>query len=298
MTQTPSPIARDRRVSRTESRVLEALRRRDRTTGRPRDWLDLRRDKTWLSEEVGTPHLRQLLDRMASKGSLFQLGGGRYDVAPRGSVDVSQALPFSVALDVAMGGREYYLAFGSALADHGLIDENVDPIIAARASAVGGSDTVSVQGLPVMIVRVSSDRRWFGRERIRGEAHSGCWRSDLERTLLDCVDRPNLCAGNELVARAWARAVHEERLDTDRLLDHATRLGGVSALRAAFYSQQLGEHDLARRILTVVPRTRSSKARLDPTGEFRSGEWPRDRATGLQINIPPPRLHGWLSYGK
>ena len=36
------------------------------------------------------------------------------------------------------------------------------------------------------------------------------------------------------------RAVHEERLATDRLVDYATRLGGVSALRAAFYSQQLG----------------------------------------------------------
>jgi hypothetical protein len=72
----------------------------------------------------------------------------------------------------------------------------------------------------------------------------------------------------------------------------------VSALRAAFYCEQLGERDLAQRILTVVPRTRSSKARLDPTGEFRPSEWPRDKATGLQINIPPRRLHGWLNYGK
>jgi predicted transcriptional regulator of viral defense system len=298
MTQTDSPIAPDRRVSRTESRVLEALRRRDRATGRPRDWLDLRRDKVWLAEEVGTPHLRQLLDRMADKGSLFQLGGGRYAVAPRGSVDVSQAMPFSVALDVAMGGREYYLAFGSALADHGLIDENVDPIIAARASAVGGNDALSVQGLRVTIVRVSSDRRWFGREWVKGEAHSGYWRSDLERTVLDAVDRPDLCAGNELVARAWGRAVHEERLDADRLVDYATRMSGVSALRAAFYSQQLNQHDLAQRILAVVPRTRSSKARLDLTRAFGPGKWPRDRATGLQINIPESRLRGWLTYGK
>ena len=235
---------------------------------------------------------------MAGKGSLFQLGGGRYAVAPRGSVDVSQALPFSVALDVAMGGREYYLAFGSALADHGLIDENVDPIIAARASAVGGHDALSVQGLKVTIVRVSSDRRWFGRERVKGEAHSGYWRSDLERTLLDAVDRPDLCAGNELVARAWGRAVHEERLDIDRLVDYATRLGGVSALRAAFYSQQLDQQDLAQRILAAVPRTRSSKARLDLTRAFGPGEWPRDRATGLKINIPQSRLLGWLSYDK
>ena len=298
MTQTHSPIAPDRRVSRTESRVLEALCRRDRTTGRPRDWLDLRRDKTWLAEEVGTPHLRQLLDRMAGKGSLYRLGGGRYAVAPRGSVDVSQALPFSVALDVAMGGREYYLAFGSALADHGLIDENVDPIIAARASAVGGNDALSVQGLEVMIVRVSSVRRWFGHELVKGEARSGYWRSDLERTLLDAGDRPDLCAGNELVARAWGRAVHEERLDTDRLVDYAIHLGGVSALRAAFYCQQLDQQDLAQRIIATVPRTRSSKARLDLTGAFGPGEWPRDRATGLQINIPQARLRGWLSYGK
>jgi predicted transcriptional regulator of viral defense system len=298
MTPPDSPIAPDRRVSRTESRVLEALRRRDRATRRPRDWVDLRRDKIWLTDEVGTPHLRQLLDRMADKGSLFQLGAGRYAVAPRGSVDVSQALPFSVALDVAMGGREYYLAFGSALADHGLIDENVDPIIAARASGVGGSDALSVQGRKVRIVRVRSDRRWFGRERIKDEAHSGYWRSDLERTLLDAGDRPDLCAGNELVARAWERAVHEERLDADRLVDYATRLDGVSALRAAFYALQLDQHDLAQRILALVPRTRSSKARLDPTAAFGPGEWPRDAATGLQINIPQPRLRGWLTYGK
>ncbi len=278
--------------------MLEALRRRDRDTVRPRDWVDLRRDKIWLTEEVGTPHLRQLLDRMADKGSLYQLGAGRYAVAPRGSVDASQALPFSVALDVAMGGREYYLAFGSALADHGLIDENIDPIIAARASAVGGNDALSVQSLKVRIVRVSSDRRWFGREWIKGGARSGYWRSDMERTLLDAVDRPDLCAGNELVARAWGRAVHEERPDADRLVDYATRLRGLSALRVAFYSQQLDRQDLAQRILAVVPRTRSSKARLDPTGAFGPGDWSRDRATGLQINIPESRLRGWLTYGK
>jgi predicted transcriptional regulator of viral defense system len=146
--------------------------------------------------------------------------------------------------------------------------------------------------------RQPSDRRWFGREWVKGEAYSGYWRSDLERTLLDAADRPDLCAGNELVARAWERAVHEERLDTDRLVDYATRLGGVSALRAAFYGQRLDQHDLAQRILAAVPRTRSSKARLDLTGAFGPSKWPRDRATGLQINIPEPRLRGWLSYGK
>ena len=72
----------------------------------------------------------------------------------------------------------------------------------------------------------------------------------------------------------------------------------MSALRAAFYGQQLDQHDLAQRILEVVPRTRSSKARLDLTGAFGPGAWPRDRATGLQINIPQPRLRGWLSYDK
>ncbi len=296
-TTTPE-LARDRRVSRTESRVLEALHRRDRATNRPRSWLDLSADRGWLEAEVGTRYLRQLLDRMAGKGSLFQLGGGRYAVARAGTVDESQALPFTIALDITMGKRPYYLAFVSALSDHSLIDEGVDPIVAVRGRTVAGNDVITVQGRALHVVRVTSERKWIGLERIRVEGRSGYWRSDLERTLLDAVDRPDLGAGGELVARAWERAAREKRIDESRLADHATAIGGLTALRAAFYCDQLQLTSVADQIVQAVGRTRSSKARLDPTGEFGTGAWPRDRHTGLQINFPERRLRGWLSYGK
>jgi predicted transcriptional regulator of viral defense system len=290
-------LARDRRVSRTESRVLEALQRRDRKTRRPRDWIDLKRDSPWLEVEVGTPHLKQLLHRMAMKGSLFAVGGGRYVVAAPGTFDPSQTIAFQAALDIALGNRPYYLAYAAAMADHGLIDESVDVVVAVKASAAAGSDTLRVQGRDVHLVRIASARKWFGQERVALEKRAGYWRSDLERTLLDIIDRPEMSAGLELVARAWERAVREQRVDHGRLVEYSLRLGGVAARRAVFFSRASGLADVANRIMTEVGRTRSSSP-VDPTRSFGDGDWPRDRETGLVVNLPDGRLHGWMTYGK
>ena len=248
-------------------------------------WLDLHRDAEWLSREVGTDYIPQVLSRMARKGSLFAMGGGRYVVAGPGTIDPSQAVTFAVALDIVMGGRPYYLAYAAAMADHGLIDESVDPIVAVHARAFGGTDSLRVVDRTVHLVRISSERRWFGRERVV-EGRAGYWRSDLERTLLDAVDRPDMSGGLDLSARAWERAVREQRVDLDRLVGYALSLGQTPALRAAFFGRAAGLGEVADRILAQVPRTRSSAARVDPTRSFGEGDWRRDRETGLIVNVP------------
>lgn len=291
-------LARDRRISKTESRVLEALSRRDRATGRPRAWLDLKKDREWLIAEVGTEYIAQVVNRMAKKGSMFQMGGGRYVVASPGTIDSSQAVTFGVALDITMGERPYFLAYAAAMSDHDLIDETVDPVIAVKGSALGGGDTVRVRNRAVHVVRITSARKWFGLERVAVDRQAGYWRSDLERTLLDAIDRPDMAAGHELAARAWERAAREERVDIDKLAEYAVCLGGIPALRVAYFSRASSLDAAADAILSAVPRTRSSSARLDSTRGYGDGDWRRDHETGLLVNVPEDLLRGWMSYGE
>ena len=295
-----TPLAPTRPVSRTESRLLEALQRRDRSTERPRNYFHLERDRKWLEKEVGTQDLRQLASRMARRGSLFRLGDGLYVTAPSGSTVPAQAASFELALDATLRRRTtYYLGFLSALIAHGLTDVSErTAYVAVDGNRISGED-LQIGGRPVHLVRIYSEKKWGGIEQVSLRGRSSYRRSDLEKTLLDCLDRPELCGGAEIWIRAWERALREARVNLDQLKSHALEVGGVIALRCAFWLYELDEARASDELLAQLrPRPRSGRFKLDSSDEFGAGEWSRDRRTGLLVNVPMDLARGWISYAK
>ncbi|MGH2459004.1 MAG: type IV toxin-antitoxin system AbiEi family antitoxin domain-containing protein, partial [Chloroflexota bacterium] len=61
----------------------------------------------------------------------------------------------------------------------------------------------------------------------------------LERALLDCLQRPELCGGVENSLRAWVRA--RDLLDFDRMIDYIDRLDiAILRQRTGFVLEELG----------------------------------------------------------
>jgi predicted transcriptional regulator of viral defense system len=276
-------------LSPTDSRILEELNDRGRT------FLDLKLDRDWLSALTTDP--AQQVAGMRKRGTLLSVGSGRYVALTPGELSDPSALPVGVILAAAFAGREdWYLGYLSALIEHRLVDEHSSELYVA---VFGPPPRLkALAGRPVHMTRLKSSRKHFGQERVRAAARTFYFRSDLERTLLDTLDRPGLCGAPENWARAWARAFAGETLDRQRLVDYALKVGGTLAARCAFWMREVGDVRDSRLILRSIRAPLTGPRLLDSEQHFGEGEWRRDRDTGLVVNMPMRAIDGWLSYGK
>jgi predicted transcriptional regulator of viral defense system len=276
-------------LSPTDSRILEELSDRGRT------FLDLKLDREWLSALTTDP-VKQVA-AMRKRGTLLPVGAGRYVALTPGELSDPSELPVGVLLAAAFAGREdWYLGYLSALIEHRLVDEHSNELYIAVFGVPPRLKMLA--GRPVHMTRLKSARKQFGQERVRAVGRTFYFRSDLERTLIDTLDRPGLCGAPETWARAWSRAFASEALDRQRLVDYALEFGGTLAARCAFWMREVGDVRDARLILRSIGAPLTGPRLLDAAQSFGEGEWRRDRDTGLVVNVPMHAIDGWLTYGK
>jgi predicted transcriptional regulator of viral defense system len=279
-----------RTVSSEASAVLEHVAAAKRRT------VGLPGDREWLAEI--TPHYARLLDRMAVRKSLYRVLRGQYVVAPWATDGIDQAAPAEMLVDLVLREQgEYYLGFLSALIAHRLTDLHTSTLYAAiRQDSPTDMSSVALGSYELKLVRLSPSR-WpmqeNERERVRVQAglKEFVWRSTLERTLVDCLLRPELCAGIETVITGWAR-VEEDRVDWEAVWAIAKRSGMAIARRAAYLLIHTGhEHVLAEDLPSLqAKRADTPLDRSNGYGMSRT-EMTRDPQTGVLLNVPPKHLH-------
>ncbi len=282
----------DRQVLPVDSRVLRESALRGSAYIR---WPD---DQPWLEQIEGIGDPLRRLQGMKERGSLAPIARGRWIVMPPGASTVSQAAPPPVLLAALLDGRaEWYLGYLSALIDHGLTDIDSETLhVAVRGRGV--PSTVMVGGRAVRIVHLVRADDWSGVERLRAQGRTFTYRSGIERTLLDTLSYPKMCGSAEVWVRAWGRAAGEQRLDTGRLFDHVEQRNAAVQARCAYWLRELGQVRSARRIMRALGGRLTGVRRLDASQSFGEGPWPRDRETGLVLNMPQETIDGWLEYGK
>ena len=255
-------------------------------------------DRAWLDsiEDIGDPHKR--LQRMGKRGSLGLLSRGRWIVMPLGASTVEQAASTKVLLAAMFDGRaDWYLGFLSALIDHQLTDIDSETVYVGIRGA--SMDTMQrLAGRPLRIVHHTRDDKWAGIERERAHGRVFSYRSDVERTLLDTLSQPRRCGPAEVWVRAWERAMRDGRADIGRLVDYAENRPEAVQARLAFWLRETGLPRESRRIMRGLGGPLRGSRLLDAAKNFGDDRWPRDRDTGLVINMPQGTIDGWLEYGK
>jgi predicted transcriptional regulator of viral defense system len=285
--------ASTRTVSSEASAMLEHVAAAKRRT------VSLPADREWLAEI--TTHYARLLDRMAARKLLYRVSRGQYVVAPWATDGVDQAAPAELLVDLVLREQgEYYLGFLSALIAHRLTDLHTSVLYAAiRQDNRTDRTSVPLAGYELKLVRLSSSR-WPSDEsereqvRVQSGLKEFVWRSTVERTLVDCLLRPELCAGIETVVTSWARA-EDDRVDWEAAWAIAKRVGAATARRAAYLLIRTGhEHVLADDLPTL--QAKRADIPLDRSNGYGMSrrECKRDPQTGVLLNIPAEQPHGWL----
>jgi len=178
---------------------------------------------------LATPRnlVSNLLGKAEQRGVVTRLRRGTYTLVPYelGSETVYAGDPLFVASKL-MGRRQHFLSHGTALAIHGMTTQ---PRLVVTISAVNPpARKINAQGTEIKVVGVRAEQvfgvttHWIG----DGDKVPV---SDRERTIIDCLQRPELCGGYiEVDAGAW---MVRDRIDTAKLVDYAISLGVGAVVR-------------------------------------------------------------------
>ena len=260
-----------RSLSKTQARVILSLEADD------QELVDL--SQIGHRAGVSRGYARKLAHDLVRKGWLQRVRSGTYLLTPshRGPEAIPDLDPIRVGSHVV---EPYYFGYATAAELHGIFPQ------ASRVYYVVSTARRTLPRLPPLrfqLVRVRPSH-FFGttgivrrRERIVV--------SDLERTLLDCLNRPELAGGISGVAQMLSLA--KPRLNWTRLSAHLKRFGRRSLTRRVGYLVQRVRPSIPppeRWVRDHLARPGDPYVALDPTaGRDRTG--PRDDRWHLIRNV-------------
>lgn len=213
-----------RSLSATEARVVLSLEAEGRH--------ELSLDTIESTAKVRRGFARKLAHDLVRKGWIQRVGRGRYLLNPsrEGPEAVPDTDPLRAGSHIV---RPYYFGYASAAELWGFLLQvgRVYYIVSPVRTRVTLRHPAQFQ-----FVRMAPNR-FFGVQELRRRSETVLV-SDPERTVVDCVDRPELSGGMGGVAQIVARA--KPRLSWGRLTGHLHRMGNRSlALRVGFLTETI-----------------------------------------------------------
>lgn len=197
--------------------------------------------------------------RLAHAGWLVRLTAGRYAIVPLSSGDepTPQVNRYVIAREL-LDGAPYYVSHDSAMDIHNMLTRPVTTVIITTPRRLADRD---ILGVPYRFVYARPLALW-GCEPIWVTPYERVTVSNLERTILDGLARPDLCAGlSEVATGLWMR--HDD-FDWDRLADYAQRLGIRAVAQRLGYLLELYGLGTPATVEVLQGMVGSSYARLDP----------------------------------
>lgn len=224
--------------------------------------------------------LHAVLFRLVEKGKLIRIKRGLFCLVPLGSPSLKKGYPqnwFLIAKALA-GDKPYFISHYSAMQLHGMTSESIQTIFISRPEQRRVPKDLRI---PIQFVTIPQKRFW-GLEEKWVTHEEKVQVSDLQRTILDILDRPNLAGGISEIARGLWLAKKE--INGSRLLGYAKRFDSLAAVkRLGFLMEhlELGPREVVLPLHELI-RSSASFALLDPTSKQAGRYLSRWR---LRINV-------------
>ena len=224
----------------------------------------------------------QTLLRLMDAGWLVRLTAGSYAMVPLSSGEeaVPEANRYIIAREL-VGETPYYISHESAMDIHNMLTRPVTQVIITTPRRLGGRE---ILGTPYRFVYAAPSVLW-GLEPAWVTPYEQVTVSDLERTILDGLARPDLCAGVSQVATGlWVR---QDDFDWDKFAHYAHMLGSGAVAERLGYLLELLELGTSSLIGNLQEMVTSSYALLDT---LLPDEGPYLARWRLRLNLEPETL--------
>lgn len=156
--------------------------------------------------------LSKVLSAMVEKGMLIKLNRNVYHIVPS-SEDVQNYMPdWHLVAKYLMKRRKYYIGYYSAFQVHGLITQpSLKEIIVTDRQVI--PSTRKIRGVEFQFVK-HKESRFFGFKNFWINQYEKVMVSDLEKTIVDAVSRPQLCGGMVEIGKAIYETRTKVNLET------------------------------------------------------------------------------------
>lgn len=234
-----------RTLGKAESKVVLTLREEGRSVVQTADIFNM------LGPDVKESAARKVIRNLVRKGWLSRIVGGKYLLLPpeHGPENLGENNVLALAAAVV---EPCYVGWWSAASWHGFTTQKPMTVFVAVTKQTPSRD---IDGSTVRFVKVTS-RKFFGYEafNIYGRQVPV---SSPEKTLVDCLDRPDLAGGAGELARIVHSALSE--LESEDVLATAIAMKSTALLqRLGFLSDLVGRplpEPFRARLHALIPRS-------------------------------------------
>jgi predicted transcriptional regulator of viral defense system len=212
--------------------------------------------------------LRVFLHRLERGGFIERIEREKYLIIPLGAEKKEYSIHEFILGSILVS--PYCISYWSALHHYGMT-EQIPSTIFIQTTGRKNKHTGKVLGMEYRIVRIS-DWKFFGHKDIWIE-NEKISITDEERTILDCLDRPDLCGG---LVEAF-KGLSYSKLNRDKMIEYSRKMNNTGIIRRlGFLWDLMGlDHELE-------PLKTRNYLYLDPTMK-KIG--PKDAKWRLIINL-------------
>lgn len=223
-------------------------------------------------------YLSRVLAGMVEKGMLMKLNRDLYYIVPS-SADPNKYIPdWHLVAKYLMKGKKYYIGYYSAMQVHGLITQPSLKEIVVTNIQVKPS-LKKIQGIEFQFV-YHTEARFFGFKNTWIDKHDKVMVSDLEKTIVDALTRPQLCGGMVEVGKAIYET--REKIKLDILISYLTQNDVQVAIKRYLFICDLVGIEWTSYHEGMLINIGNSFSLLDTTGPDQGR---KDSRFGLKINI-------------
>ena len=231
---------------------------------------------------LGEASARSFIRKLVNRGVAARLKSGLFVLVPfeLGREREYVGHPLLVAKALA-GGRDYYLSHGTAMEIHQMVTQ---PRLVVYVTTPRAIRRQTIGGTEFRFVRCQL-RHVFGIVPHWVTKQETVQVSDLERTVIDGLHRPEYCGGLTEVAKGlW---IQREKIQTAKLVEYALRLGVGAVIRRLGFLLELFEIGTPEAVRALQRRLTATYVALDPV---LPAEGKYLRRWRLRLNVGPEEL--------
>lgn len=221
--------------------------------------------------------IRKLLSDMTKRGLLMRIRDGLFYVIPY-EQDAESFIPdWHVLAEYLVSGVGHYIGYYSALQIHGLITQpSLKEQIVVRQQI--RPSEIKIKDVPFQFI-YHNEKHFFGAKKIWIDNFNKVFCSDLEKTFIDCLFKPEYAGGVVEIAKAVYAS--KDKIKWDKLLDYAVKFDSQAVVkRLGFLLEMLG---IGREITRELQKIKTSSYAILDTELPKTGK--RIRRWNIQQNL-------------
>ena len=179
--------------------------------------------------------VKRLLNRMVKRGLLLRIKDGLYYIIPYEQNSETFMPDWHLLAPYLVDNAKYYIGYYSAMQIHSLITQPAlkEQIVVSQQVK---PSTMKIKGIPFQFI-YHNEKHFFGNKKTWIDSFNKVECSDLEKTFIDALFKPEYAGGITEIAKALFKT--KEQIDFNRLLEYALRFDSLAVSKRLGYLLEL-----------------------------------------------------------